>query len=114
MTTTNTADALLRITLPPPDMVEYAVSRPLRWRLPRDCAPGGDVADETTPALRVLRGTPTAEELAALVGVLLRRSAGTVPPATPAPSRWRVSGLPGAALRVGPGAWRASGLPHSG
>lgn len=47
------------------------------------------MADETTPALRVLRGTPTAEELAALVGVLLRHSTAArrapgAPPAYPA------------------------------
>jgi hypothetical protein len=70
------------------------------------------VADDTTPALRVLRGTPTPAELAALVGVLLRRSGvRPAPDAEPAPSRWRASTLPGAPLRVGPGAWRASGLP---
>nr|WP_240939816.1 acyl-CoA carboxylase subunit epsilon [Planosporangium flavigriseum] len=61
--------------------------------------------------MRVLRGTPTAEELAALVGVLLRRSAGPAPAAATRRSRWRASALPGSSLRVGPGAWRASGLP---
>jgi hypothetical protein len=69
------------------------------------------VADETTPVLRVLRGTPTAEELAALVGVLLRRSAAPTPAAAATPSRWRASGLPGGPRRAGRGAWRASGLP---
>jgi hypothetical protein len=68
------------------------------------------VADETTPALRVLRGTPTAEELAALVGVLLRRSA-TPAPAAPTRSGWRASTLPGVPRQPGSGAWRASGLP---
>jgi hypothetical protein len=70
------------------------------------------VADETTPALRVLRGTPTPEELAALVGVLLGRSAPAAPAPAPTPSRWRASALPGGPLQAGPGAWRASGLPR--
>jgi hypothetical protein len=70
------------------------------------------VADETTPALRVLRGTPTAEELAALVGVLFRRSAPAAPAAAPTPSRWRASALPGVPLQAGRGAWHASGLPR--
>jgi hypothetical protein len=68
------------------------------------------VADETTPALRVVRGTPTAEELAALVGVLLGRPTTAAPAPAAAPSRWRASALPGVPLRAGPGAWRASGL----
>ncbi|GII21153.1 acyl-CoA carboxylase subunit epsilon [Planosporangium mesophilum] len=68
------------------------------------------MADETTPAIRVVRGTPTPEELAALVGVLLRRPAA-VPEAPATRSRWRASALPGVPLRSGPGAWRASGLP---
>jgi hypothetical protein len=67
------------------------------------------VADETTPALRVLRGTPTAEELAALVGVLLRHSTAAAPTVAPVRSRWRASALPGVPRQ--PGAWRASGLP---
>jgi Acyl-CoA carboxylase epsilon subunit len=62
------------------------------------------------PVIRVTRGTPTAEELAALVGALLSRP---VPPpaAAPAPSRWVRSARPRAALRPGPDAWRASALP---
>ncbi len=67
------------------------------------------MADKTTPAFRVARGAPTAEELAALVGVLFsRRAEAPAPPA--APSRWRASALPGASPRPGPDAWRASGL----
>jgi hypothetical protein len=64
------------------------------------------------PVFRVTRGTPTAEELAALVGVLL--SAGPAAPAAPAPpSRWRASTLPAhRGVRAGAGAWRASALPR--
>jgi hypothetical protein len=64
-----------------------------------------------TPALRVVRGTPTAEELAALVGALFSRRSTLAPAQPPARSRWRASALPGVPLRAGHGAWRASGLP---
>jgi Acyl-CoA carboxylase epsilon subunit len=64
------------------------------------------VADE----IRIVRGTPTAEEVAALVGVLFGRRRPE-PAAAPAPSLWRASGLPGTPPRAGRGAWRASSLP---
>jgi hypothetical protein len=74
------------------------------------------VSDGEAPrpvALRVLRGTPSDEELAALVSVLAASaSAGR---ARPAAERPRVGGWADrrAALRtpvsVGPGAWAASG-----
>jgi len=71
------------------------------------------MTDESTPAFRVVRGTPTAEELAALVGVLWARRAGAAPAPAPARSRWRASALPAAAgLHPGRGAWRASALPR--
>ncbi|MEH1014073.1 acyl-CoA carboxylase subunit epsilon [Micromonospora sp. CPCC 206060] len=64
------------------------------------------------PLFRVVRGTPTAEELAALVGaVLVRSRASTVAP-SPVPSGWARSGRPPAPPAVGAGAWRASGLPR--
>jgi Acyl-CoA carboxylase epsilon subunit len=61
------------------------------------------------PLLRVVRGVPTASEVAALVAVLVSR----FKPADSAPSQvsvgaWVRSGRPGA----GPGSWRASGLPR--
>lgn len=69
------------------------------------------------PLLRVVRGAPTAEELAALVGVLMARSsAGTAAP--PPESAWVRLARPGAITpsglpaRPGPGAWRASALPR--
>ncbi|WP_229399795.1 acyl-CoA carboxylase subunit epsilon [Micromonospora okii] len=65
------------------------------------------------PAFRVVRGTPTAEELAALVGVIVARTRPAAAPTRPAPSTWARSGRPaGAAAVSGPGAWRASGLPR--
>jgi len=54
------------------------------------------------PLFKVVEGTPTAEEIAAIVGVLLprlRAVPATVP--APAPSRWRRSALPGATARSG-------------
>ncbi|MEV4509883.1 acyl-CoA carboxylase subunit epsilon [Dactylosporangium sp. NPDC049525] len=57
---------------------------------------GVTVAEE--PLFKVVRGTPTAEEVAAIVGVLLSRPA----PAAPAPgpvSRWRQSARPGSRPR---------------
>lgn len=65
---------------------------------------------DTEPTIRIIRGTPSAEELAALVGVLrglARRADGP-----PVISRWAMSTRPTFALRAGPGAWRASALPR--
>ncbi|MEH0841819.1 acyl-CoA carboxylase subunit epsilon [Micromonospora sp. CPCC 205711] len=68
-------------------------------------------ADE--PLFRVVRGVPTADELAALVGVILGRSRPAAAPAPVATSAWSRSGRPaGAAPAAGPGAWRVSGLPR--
>jgi hypothetical protein len=70
------------------------------------------LAAVTDDAFRVVRGNPTDEELAALVGaLLLRRRPAADAPRTPA-SRWRASALPRAGLRAAPGAWRASALPR--
>jgi hypothetical protein len=60
------------------------------------------------PQLRIVRGTPTAEELAALVGALTTLNAPTTA-ATPTRSRWAASARPtGAGLRPGVDAWRHS------
>ncbi|MEU4569716.1 acyl-CoA carboxylase subunit epsilon [Micromonospora sp. NPDC023956] len=68
-------------------------------------------ADE--PLFRVVRGVPTAEELAALVGAVLVRSRPASAPTPVAPSTWARSGRPGTTpLAAGPGAWRTSGLPR--
>ncbi|MEU7980383.1 acyl-CoA carboxylase subunit epsilon [Micromonospora sp. NPDC049081] len=65
------------------------------------------------PLFRVVRGVPTAEELAALVGAITLRSrpAGTPRPA--AGSTWARSARPvGAVPLPGRAAWRTSGLPR--
>ncbi len=62
-----------------------------------------------TPLLRVVRGEPTAEELAALIAVLSTRGA-PAPAPPPARSPWGRPVLRGS-LHTGPGAWRSSSLP---
>jgi hypothetical protein len=64
------------------------------------------------PLVRVVRGTPTAEEVAALVGALLCRGRPAEPVAAPT-SQWARSARPGVGLpRPGGNAWRASALPR--
>ena len=61
------------------------------------------------PLVTVVRGTPTPEEVAALVGALLSRSMtvnATVSPSSI--STWMRSARP----TIGPGSWRESGLPR--
>jgi len=64
------------------------------------------------PALRVVRGDASPEEIAALVAVLLSRPGEDEVPPVPARSAWadrsRQLRRP---LRPGPGAWRRSALP---
>jgi Acyl-CoA carboxylase epsilon subunit len=63
-----------------------------------------------TPSLRVVRGEPTAEELAALVAVLAARPAG--PPPARLRSAWAdPARLLGLTHRPGPAGWRRSALP---
>jgi hypothetical protein len=72
-----------------------------------------EVVPEAKPVLRVVKGEPSAEELAALVAVVAARSVAA-PAAKPAPrSQW---GHPARMVRTphafGPGQWRASALPR--
>lgn len=65
------------------------------------------------PLFRIVRGVPTAEELAALVGAIVVRTRPAAATAPAAVSQWARSARPaGAAPAAGPGAWRASGLPR--
>lgn len=70
------------------------------------------------PALRVTRGVPTAEELAALVGAILVRSRPVAAAGPPAAPTWARSARPGTVAssglptRPGHDAWRISGLPR--
>jgi hypothetical protein len=64
------------------------------------------------PVLRVVRGEPTADELAALVAVLTARSRSTRSRPAVRPSGWSDrSRLLRSIPRPGPGAWAASGQP---
>jgi hypothetical protein len=62
------------------------------------------------PLLRIVRGNPTAEELAALIAVVASRGA-VDPPPPPVRSLWSRPVLR-QALTPGPGAWRASSFPR--
>jgi hypothetical protein len=61
------------------------------------------------PTFRVVRGVPTAEELAALVGVLAARSRPAAAPAQEPISWWARSARPGAFVSP---SWRTSALPR--
>jgi hypothetical protein len=68
----------------------------------------------SAPALSVVRGEPTAAELAAVIVVLTAKAgqAATAAAAGPAPSQWSArSRQMRQQLSPGPGAWRASALP---
>jgi hypothetical protein len=72
--------------------------------------PGGGTA---YPVMRVVRGNPTDEEVAALVAVLSALGGGADDPSPARQSAW---GSPARAVRAplsaGPGGWQASALPH--
>ena len=73
-----------------------------------------DVPDR--PVLRVVRGAPSAEELAALVAVVAARASAGAEPTPPARPLWGRPVLRPVLtpdLISGPGAWRASGLPRA-
>lgn len=64
---------------------------------------------DAEPLVRVVRGTPTAEEVAALVGVLISRSkTADTTVSSGSVSAWERSARP----HVGPASWRESGLPR--
>lgn len=64
------------------------------------------------PVLRVIRGRPTPEEVAALVAVLAAATGGGDQP-PPQRSLWAAPSYAASRLpRPGPGAWRASTLPR--
>ena len=67
---------------------------------------------DTPPLLRVVKGTPTDEELAALVVVLTAKAAAGGGPAAPARSAWASYWTHRTPLAPGAGAWRASALPR--
>jgi len=71
------------------------------------------VSAPNPPVIRVVRGNPTTDELAALVVVLTAGVPGdesAAAPKTPSgwSAYWRATRAP---LSPGPGAWRSSGRP---
>ena len=72
------------------------------------------VTEAGRPALRVIRGDATPEEIAAVIAVLLSRAAAVAdaPAAAPRPSAWADRGwLVRRPVFPGPDAWRRSALP---
>lgn len=71
------------------------------------------MSENTDQPLRVVKGEPTPEELAAVVAVVSAKAAAASEPQSTRPSNWaaywRSVRRP---LPTGPGAWRASGLPR--
>jgi hypothetical protein len=76
--------------------------------------PVNEDVGEAAPVLRVVRGDPTPEELAALVAVVAALGGGPAAPAARRTPVWnRPARLQRQALRPGPDAWRSSGLPSA-
>jgi hypothetical protein len=76
-------------------------------------APAGDDTRPAAPVLRVVRGQPRPEEVAALVAVMLSRSAGASPAGSGRVSVWASRArLVRPPLRPGRGSWRTSGWPR--
>ena len=79
----------------------------------RDAVNGEPTPEERRALFRVVRGTPTDAELAALTVVLAVAAAAPTDPRPPVRSAWND---PASRLRrplaVGPGAWRTSALPR--
>jgi hypothetical protein len=69
--------------------------------------------EPSQPLLRVVKGDPSPEELAALIAVITARTGGGEAVEDPAPSSWadRSRGLR-PTLTPGVGAWRASAFPR--
>ena len=68
-----------------------------------------DAGEPERPLLRIVRGDPSPEEIAALVAVLAATSGGGEEQSPPTPSPWsRPSFAHARPLSAGPGAWRLS------
>lgn len=80
---------------------------------PPEMAPvPGEEVDAGGPFLRVVKGDPTPEELAALVGVLASAAGPAADDARAAPDWNAPRRLHRVVHRHGLGGWRSSGLPH--
>jgi hypothetical protein len=78
--------------------------------------PAESAGAQARPLLTVVRGAPTAAELAAVtvvIGALARGGSQRPLPQRPGGARWAARDqLMRPPLSAGPGAWRASALPH--
>ncbi len=82
---------------------------------PPAAAPAAPADTGGGPVLSIVRGAPTAQEMAAVVVVLAGRARPAEEPGVGASvrSEWSArSRLVRIAVRAGPGAWRASALPR--
>lgn len=71
------------------------------------------MSEETEPAVRVVRGHASDEELAALVAVLAAKAVEAPAAPAPRPSSWAAYWRTiDAAVPTGRDGWRASGLPR--
>jgi len=69
--------------------------------------------EDRRPALRVVAGNPSDDELAIVIAVVSARSASRTTVTTPTVSLWsRKSRNVRPPLHQGPGAWRASMMPR--
>ena len=69
-------------------------------------------AETPEPVLRVVKGEPSAEELAALVAVVASLGGPVTEPPRRTPE-WNANRrMQRVILRAGPGAWRTSSLPR--
>ncbi|MGH1563430.1 acyl-CoA carboxylase subunit epsilon [Mumia sp. DW29H23] len=85
---------------------------------PESDSPANDTGRDSTPLLRVVKGDPTPEELAALVAVVAARGAAAAAAAASSaqPRRRSAWGDPALATRPphhhGPDGWRRSAFPR--
>ena len=70
------------------------------------------MADESTPVLRVITGSTTPEEVAAIVAVLSALGGGEAPAPRRRPEWNAPHRLVRRTLPHGVGAWRSSGMPR--
>jgi hypothetical protein len=68
--------------------------------------------DDTIPLLRVVKGDPTPEELAALVAVIAALGSSSAPAQRRTPEWTAPRRLHRVPQHHGPDGWRSSGLPH--
>lgn len=79
-----------------------------------DLTPRADGAPaDGAPVIRVVRGNPTPEQVAAVVAALAAASGPTAEPSRPERTLWTARPhVVHPALPAGSGSWRASGLPR--